>query len=247
MADPVFVAALPRTISEARRTGSAYYYSKSCKYGHNAYRRLSDGACAKCSSLHGAQCKLKMGVEKVRATAQKSAIRYMASEKGQITRREYKSSEIAKTNARVHRSTDKHKANRRAYRASEHGVEVRRKLLLRDPKLSWAKVAINGAKRRALGKGLMCDLTVEYLYAIIPDNCPAFGTAFSFIENKKTTPTSPSLDRIIPALGYVKGNVAVISHLANTIKSYATAEEIQKVADWLFLAQKPVDIQGITK
>jgi hypothetical protein len=40
---------------------------------------------------------------------------------------------------------------------------------------------------------------------------------------------SPSLDRIIPELGYVKGNIMVISHKANTIKSNANIEELEKV------------------
>lgn len=42
-----------------------------------------------------------------------------------------------------------------------------------------------------------------------------------------------SLDRIVPSLGYVPGNVAVISHRANRIKSDATADELRAVADWL--------------
>jgi hypothetical protein len=34
----------------------------------------------------------------------------------------------------------------------------------------------------------------------------------------KVGPTSMTLDRIDPTGGYVRGNVAVISHLANTMK-----------------------------
>ena len=44
---------------------------------------------------------------------------------------------------------------------------------------------------------------------------------------------SPSLDRFIPELGYVKDNVAVISWLANRLKSNGTAEQIRKIADWM--------------
>jgi uncharacterized protein YejL (UPF0352 family) len=43
---------------------------------------------------------------------------------------------------------------------------------------------------------------------------------------------SPQLDRLVPELGYVVGNVAVISRLANTIKSNATPQQIRAVADW---------------
>lgn len=40
---------------------------------------------------------------------------------------------------------------------------------------------------------------------------------------------SPSIDRIIPELGYTKGNIRVISNRANLLKSNATIEELQKV------------------
>ncbi len=47
-------------------------------------------------------------------------------------------------------------------------------------------------------------------------------------------PDSPSVDKLIPALGYVKGNVAVISRRANQIKSDCTSgDELRQVADWL--------------
>ena len=44
---------------------------------------------------------------------------------------------------------------------------------------------------------------------------------------------TPSLDRINPKLGYVKGNVQVISWRANNIKRDATAEELRLVADFV--------------
>ncbi|MDC3244940.1 hypothetical protein OAU16_01690 [Gammaproteobacteria bacterium] len=51
--------------------------------------------------------------------------------------------------------------------------------------------------------------------------------------NKKGTRTSPSLDKINPDKGYMKGNVAIISLKANSIKSDATPKEVIKVAKWL--------------
>ena len=51
--------------------------------------------------------------------------------------------------------------------------------------------------------------------------------------NGKIVPESPSLDRIVPHLGYIEGNVAVISSRANNIKSYATWQEIKMVSDWV--------------
>lgn len=86
------------------------------------------------------------------------------------------------------------------------------------------------AKRRARVQGVPFDLTYEDFE--IPELCPVFGTPM-FPGNGKMSDNSPSLDKIIPSLGYVKGNVAVISWKANRLKSNATAVEIRKLADWM--------------
>ncbi len=44
---------------------------------------------------------------------------------------------------------------------------------------------------------------------------------------------SATIDRINPKNGYTKSNIAVISHMANRIKSNATSEEIKKTYQWL--------------
>lgn len=49
----------------------------------------------------------------------------------------------------------------------------------------------------------------------------------------KSHDNSPTLDRIVPDLGYVPGNVAVISFRANAIKRNATVAELKAVAAWL--------------
>ena len=43
---------------------------------------------------------------------------------------------------------------------------------------------------------------------------------------------NPSLDRIRPELGYIVGNIAIISMRANLIKQDASAEELRQVASW---------------
>jgi len=44
---------------------------------------------------------------------------------------------------------------------------------------------------------------------------------------------SPSLDRVVPNLGYVKGNVHVISWRANSLKKNATIEELEKIIQYM--------------
>ena len=46
------------------------------------------------------------------------------------------------------------------------------------------------------------------------------------IHGNKCTDNSPTLDKIIPSLGYVSGNIWIISHRANTIKSDASIDEL---------------------
>ena len=103
----------------------------------------------------------------------------------------------------------------------------------------------NGAKRRAKKKNLPFDLTHEYLISIAHDVCPVFGVPFNWGISGKgygipKSDNAPSLDRGIPELGYIKGNVVFISRLANNIKSTATEKELYAVADWLHDKRKEV-------
>lgn len=91
------------------------------------------------------------------------------------------------------------------------------------------KSMISGARHRAKEKGLPFDL--EEGDIIIPEVCPALGIPLKIGEGF-VSPNSPTLDRIIPEKGYVKGNVTVISSMANTIKSYATPEQVIAVGEY---------------
>lgn len=51
-----------------------------------------------------------------------------------------------------------------------------------------------------------------------------------FVRGTKTLcDGSPTLDRMVPSLGYVRGNVTVISAHANRIKSDASLAELRRV------------------
>lgn len=100
---------------------------------------------------------------------------------------------------------------------------------------------LSKAKYRTKNNNIPFDLDLDYLLSIATDICPVFGTPFHWGRNKgERNRHTPSLDRIIPELGYVKGNVAFISTWANTIKSDATEKELYAVADWLHKARKNV-------
>jgi len=112
-----------------------------------------------------------------------------------------------------------------------------RKKLLSEKDLHIGR-AFAAARGRANKKGVPFDITLEYLRAITPDTCPIFHIVFEWgpsgLGFGKFKPNSPQLDRIIPELGYVFGNVAFISHRANRIKDNGTMEEHYAIADWIW-------------
>ena len=87
----------------------------------------------------------------------------------------------------------------------------------------------NSAKSRAKKKGIPFDLKLSDI--VVPEHCPLLGIKLQHHKrNGKTAgfeQDSPSLDRLIPEKGYVRGNVWVVSLRANTIKNNATLEELQ--------------------
>lgn len=96
----------------------------------------------------------------------------------------------------------------------------------RRRKLPPSQVLLNNAKNRAKARGLEFDLTVADL--VVPERCPVLGIPL-VVQTGHARDASPSVDRIDPARGYVRGNVRVISHKANTIKSNSTAAELRAV------------------
>lgn len=92
------------------------------------------------------------------------------------------------------------------------------------------KRMFHNAKRRAKQKGL--DFTIHADDVIIPEFCPVLGIKLKRGE-RNFVDSSPSLDRINSKLGYVPGNVRVISWRANRIKNDSTAEELEKILRYI--------------
>jgi len=66
----------------------------------------------------------------------------------------------------------------------------------------------------------------------IPRLCPVLGIPL-FLTKGSYSDNSPSIDRIVGEVGYVPGNIRIISKRANTIKSSATLDEVLAVADYI--------------
>lgn len=92
------------------------------------------------------------------------------------------------------------------------------------------------AKKRAAAKGL--PFTIELMdIPEIPECCPILGFALKSHAGKMQF-NSPTLDRIRPELGYVPGNLQIISQRANVVKNDASAEELVKVANYMLNLEK---------
>src|SRR5262249_20163000 len=88
---------------------------------------------------------------------------------------------------------------------------------------------LHKARERAKREGLPCTITIDDI--VIPEMCPVFG--LPLVWSDEPMPDKPTLDRIIPTLGHVPGNVVVISFRANRIKNNATLTELKQLVTWL--------------
>ena len=92
-------------------------------------------------------------------------------------------------------------------------------------------------KSRAKLNNIPFNLEIEDI--VVPQHCPVLGIPIHSVYGGGTNQNnSPSVDRINPKGGYVKGNVRVISNRANLLKSNASIEELRLVLK---------DLEGIKK
>lgn len=90
------------------------------------------------------------------------------------------------------------------------------------------------AKNRATQKNLEFNIELEDIN--IPEKCPILNIKLQVHSGSSGgKPESPALDRIDNSKGYIKGNVMVISHLANQMKASASVTELQTFAKWVLV------------
>lgn len=79
------------------------------------------------------------------------------------------------------------------------------------------------AKERATRDNIEFSIDIEDI--IVPKFCPILGIELK-VSVGKANDASPSLDKIDPKKGYVKGNIMVISRMANIMKAHASFEQL---------------------
>jgi hypothetical protein len=70
------------------------------------------------------------------------------------------------------------------------------------------------------------DFNLDKSDIVIPTHCPYLGVELSYNKKDGKLDHYFSIDRIDSSKGYVKGNVQVISRLANTIKNNTTVDQL---------------------
>jgi hypothetical protein len=142
--------------------------------------------------------------------------------KGPEYHRKWREENPEMTRAATIRYNERHPEERRA-----HSLKYRNSIK------GMQNAMFHAAKRRAKARNIPFDISREDIN--IPEICPFLGTPLEHNNSSRSAPapTSPSLDRIVPSLGYTKGNVRVLSLRANLIKQDATLEELELlVKNW---------------
>jgi hypothetical protein len=128
--------------------------------------------------------------------------------------------------------TEKQTANVKRYREKHKSrlLEESRQKYRTDTK-RYVYHMLKRAEKRAKDRGILFDIDLSDID--IPETCPILNIKLEVGKGRGPSDTSPSLDRIDPSKGYVKGNVMVISMRANKIKSDVLLEDIEKVLNYL--------------
>ena len=99
----------------------------------------------------------------------------------------------------------------------------------------YLKGNLDKIKAKCKKKNIPFGIDYAYLTEIFPEDmmCPALGIKMEFGGSYHERQNSPSIDRLYPAKGYVKGNIRFVSYLANAIMNEADPDEVIRVGKWL--------------
>lgn len=128
----------------------------------------------------------------------------------------------------------KQKGMKSGLRSSCYECTKKRKIELTSTKEKHLACLLSKCKSRSKKLNIPFDLDLNYLLSISSEYCPVFNSKLVWGRgNGFSAEFSPSLDRLIPDKGYIKGNMAIISFKANRMKNNGSTEEIRKLLNWL--------------
>ena len=118
----------------------------------------------------------------------------------------------------------KYNEERKKRRSSGYYLKVEKPKRLEARLANIEKYIWRVARERAAKYGI--EFTIQISDVIVPSICPLLEIPITPAIDKATD-NSPSLDKVNPNLGYIPGNVRVISRKANWMKSNAETAEFE--------------------
>lgn len=92
----------------------------------------------------------------------------------------------------------------------------------------------SGAKVRAKKQKVPFTITKDHIKELLKDmRCYYFGIELKPASDTFSHKYSPTLDKVIPELGYVPSNIVLCSYKANSIKDKGTLEELKMIVEKL--------------
>ena len=159
--------------------------------------------------------------------------KYREENKEKLKKYREENKEKAKEYSKKYREGNKEKIKEDKKKYREENKEKLREYNKKYNEENKERYMASTTKHRAKKKNIPYDIDEDYLKSIWPEDnkCPALGLEFSK-PSEGLKSTSLSLDRLVPELGYVKGNVAIVSMLANQIMSNATPDQVIAVGNF---------------
>lgn len=124
---------------------------------------------------------------------------------------------------------ERHKEYQREY-SKKNAIKIREKVL-EWQKANPERFQYNQVKARAKAENIPFDIDFKDL--VWPTVCPVLGTPVFRSEKGLNRDNHPSVDKVIPELGYIKGNVCVISGKANRLKQESTIQDLEAVISYI--------------
>jgi hypothetical protein len=123
---------------------------------------------------------------------------------------------------------NRRRADPKAY--ADASKRYRARSWAKDPVRAWARMAATASKGRAKREGVPHAITFTDLLPLATGACPVLGIPLAYSRTTGVIhDASPTVDKMKPELGYVPGNIVVVSFRANAIKRNATLKELEAV------------------
>lgn len=206
----------------AIQNGEKFYSTgKPCHQNHISRRFVSSGECEECyeAKYPGAGNGSRKVISKPRKYAIDNGLDTYST--GKPCRHGHISERFVSTHTCVECSRTIHNpAERIRYRNSKNTLEAQ----------------FRARRNQSLKKGIPFTITFEELEQ--PEFCPVLGLKLNYEWSGKNgghlrDPSKATIDKVVPELGYVPGNVFVISWRANKLKSDMKLDELEKIMKYI--------------